>query len=66
MADYIPACEAAKILSDKYGRVIDSHRISKMAKMKKHHIRTIRKHDRLMYHRADIEECIIGGAPVSV
>lgn len=66
IADYIPACEAAKILSDKHGRTIDSHRISKMVKMKKYSIRTIRKHDRLMYHKGDIEACVIGGPAVVV
>lgn len=66
ISSYCIAREAAKILSDKYGRPVRPDYISKMAKSKKHRIRTIRKHEHLlMYHRGDIAACVIGGSPVS-
>jgi len=64
--DYITAHEAAMILSNKYGRRVDSRYISKMTKMKKHHIKVVKKRDRWMYRKSDIEACVIGGSPVAV
>ncbi|GHO99530.1 hypothetical protein KSF_095780 [Reticulibacter mediterranei] len=59
--NYCIAQEAAQILSNKLGRPVRPDYISKMSKSKKHHIRTIRKHSRLMmYHRGDVAACVLG------
>lgn len=58
--DYICAHDAAQILSLKTGRPIRPDYISKMVRSKKHQIRYVKKRDRWMYHREDIEECVIG------
>lgn len=57
--DYITAYDAAAILTQKRGRVVRPDYLSKMVRMKKHHIRTIRKRDRQMYYRPDIEDCTL-------
>jgi len=64
--DYCTAHEAAQILTVNRGKKVHVGYVSKMVKMKKYHIKTARFRDRLMYHRGDIEECVIGVAPVSV
>ena len=55
--DYVPASEAAALLSEKYKRPIRPNYISKMAKCKKHSIRVAAYGSILVYHRGDIEAC---------
>jgi hypothetical protein len=65
--DYVTAHEAAQILTvNRGGRRVSPHYVHQMVKMKKYKIKTARFRDRLMYRREDIEECVIGVAPVSV
>lgn len=58
--DYCTAHEAAQLLSLSHGRRIRPDYISKMAKSRRHTIRTARFRDRQMYHKADIQACRIG------
>ncbi len=60
IGEYCTAHEAAQILTLKHGRPIRPDYISKMAKSRRHTIRTARFRDRLMYHREDIAACQIG------
>lgn len=60
ITDYCTAHEAAQILSIKHGRPVRADYISKMAKSRRHSIRTARFRDRQMYHRGDIASCNLG------
>lgn len=60
IAEYCTASEATAILSSTHGRPVGVTYISKMAKSKKHRIRTELFGDRLMYHRMDVAQCRIG------
>ena len=59
LTDYIPAREAAHILTLKHGRRIDPHAIRQLAKRKKQPVHYQRVGDRLLYLRSDIEQVTI-------
>jgi hypothetical protein len=55
LSDYIPASQAAHILSEKLGRPIRPDYVRKLK-----NVRFVRMNDRCkLYHRGDIEACII-------
>lgn len=57
--DYCSAKDAASILSQKHGRPIRPDYISKMARSKRHAIRSVLVGDRILYHKTDIAGCSI-------
>lgn len=57
--DYIPAGDAAKILTEKLGRPIRVDYLNKMTRRKRDTIRFVHQGDRILYHRSDIANCTI-------
>lgn len=57
--DYCTAQIAAQILSQKHDRPIRPDYISKMARSKRHAIRSVLVGDRILYHKDDIASCAI-------
>jgi hypothetical protein len=59
LADYVSAHDAAQILSLKHARPIQPKYIRTLAKSKRQPIRYQRLSNRLLYLRADIEQCVV-------
>lgn len=55
LKDYIPAKEAADILTRSHGRKIDPSRINKLKNVRRHKINA----STFVYHRDDVETCRI-------
>ena len=59
LEDWIPAHDAAGLLSDKMGFPIDPKYIARLSKSKKQPVRTRPVSGHLLYNREDIMRCVV-------
>jgi hypothetical protein len=57
--DFISAHDAAQLLSAKYNRPIDPKYIRRLSKRRRNPVRTEIINNRFLYHREDVEACLI-------